>query len=234
MTAHPRFASFNFQDWIDRNRDSLKPPVSNKQLFDEKTGMIVMIVGGPNKRVDFHDDPVEEFFYQLKGAAVKYWYYDYSTITALGLPAASRNRTEYVEALTLGYEILEGINIFISPGLNQRIYADTVNIANQQRDSTGYNMNLGGSVTIGKRTSLDAAIGYTSQAYLSDGSTTTAGTFSLGGTWNGYEPLILRPAISRSINGSALTNYQNYVSTVIGVDWIYQVHCAWKMIGGLL
>jgi 3-hydroxyanthranilate 3,4-dioxygenase len=67
MTAHPRFAPFNFQDWIERNKDNLKPPVSNKQLFDEKTGMIVMIVGGPNKRVDFHDDPVQEFFYQLKG-----------------------------------------------------------------------------------------------------------------------------------------------------------------------
>ncbi len=67
MTAHPRFAAFNFQDWLERNKDNLKPPVSNKQTFDEKTGMIVMIVGGPNKRVDFHDDPVEEFFYQLKG-----------------------------------------------------------------------------------------------------------------------------------------------------------------------
>ena len=70
MTAHPRFAPFNFQDWIERNKGNLKPPVSNKQLFDEKTGMVVMIVGGPNKRVDFHDDPVEEFFYQLKGNMV--------------------------------------------------------------------------------------------------------------------------------------------------------------------
>lgn len=67
MTIHPRLKAFKFQDWIERNKGNLKPPVSNKQLFDEKTGMIVMIVGGPNKRVDFHDDPVEEFFYQLKG-----------------------------------------------------------------------------------------------------------------------------------------------------------------------
>ena len=173
------------------------------------------------------------FFYQVKAAAVKYWYYDYSTISSLGLPAASRNRTEYVEAVTLGYEIYEGVNVFVSPGLNQRIYADQVNSANQQRDSNGYNMNVGGSMTIGKRTSLDASIGYTSQSYYSDGSTTSAGTFNLGGTWNGYEPLILRPSISRSINESALTNYQNYVSTVLGVDWVYDVHYPWKMVGGL-
>ncbi len=67
MPSHPTFKPFNFDDWIERNKDQLKPPVANKQLFDEKTGMVVMIVGGPNTRVDFHDDPVEEFFYQLKG-----------------------------------------------------------------------------------------------------------------------------------------------------------------------
>lgn len=70
MTPHPNFKPFNFKSWIERNRSSLKPPVSNKQLFDEETGMIVMIVGGPNTRVDFHDDPVEEFFYQLQGDMV--------------------------------------------------------------------------------------------------------------------------------------------------------------------
>lgn len=67
MQPHPRFKPFNFTDWIERNREHLKPPVSNRQLFDDPTSMVVMIVGGPNLRVDFHDDPVEEFFYQLHG-----------------------------------------------------------------------------------------------------------------------------------------------------------------------
>lgn len=67
MSTHPTRSAFNFQRWIDENQEHLKPPVSNKQLFDTKTDMIVMIVGGPNVRVDFHDDPAEEFFYQLKG-----------------------------------------------------------------------------------------------------------------------------------------------------------------------
>ena len=68
MTA--RFKPFNFEAWIAENRHLLKPPVGNKQLFDTKTDMVVMIVGGPNQRVDFHDDPVEEFFYQLEGDMV--------------------------------------------------------------------------------------------------------------------------------------------------------------------
>lgn len=70
MTSHPRLKPFDFKGWIEEHQHLLKPPVGNKQLFDEKTDMVVMIVGGPNQRVDFHDDPVEEFFYQLKGNMV--------------------------------------------------------------------------------------------------------------------------------------------------------------------
>ncbi|BCL73722.1 3-hydroxyanthranilate 3,4-dioxygenase (plasmid) [Vibrio nigripulchritudo] len=66
MCSHPTFRPFNFENWVKENRDKLKPPVNNKLLHHD-SGMIVMVIGGPNTRVDFHDDPVEEWFYQVKG-----------------------------------------------------------------------------------------------------------------------------------------------------------------------
>lgn len=58
--------AFNFQRWIDDNRHLLKPPVGNKRVFRDSE-FIIMVVGGPNARKDYHVDPGEEFFYQLEG-----------------------------------------------------------------------------------------------------------------------------------------------------------------------
>lgn len=57
---------FNLMSWIDEHRAELTPPVANKQVWRE-ADMIVMIVGGGNERNDFHEDPREEFFFQIKG-----------------------------------------------------------------------------------------------------------------------------------------------------------------------
>ncbi len=58
---------FNLQQWINDNRDLLKPPVGNKNLYAEAGDYIVMIVGGPNARKDYHYNETEELFYQLEG-----------------------------------------------------------------------------------------------------------------------------------------------------------------------
>ncbi len=59
-------APFNLANWINQHRDELKPPVGNRRLFRDSE-FIIMVVGGPNSRKDFHLDPAEEFFYQLEG-----------------------------------------------------------------------------------------------------------------------------------------------------------------------
>ncbi len=57
---------FNLMSWIERHREVLKPPVCNRQVFRDSE-FIVMVVGGPNARTDFHHDEGPEIFYQVEG-----------------------------------------------------------------------------------------------------------------------------------------------------------------------
>ena len=60
-------APFNLYKWIEDNKELLKPPVGNKNLYVESGDYIVMVVGGPNARKDYHYNETEELFFQLKG-----------------------------------------------------------------------------------------------------------------------------------------------------------------------
>lgn len=62
-----KYRPFNFAQWIEKNRHLLKPPVGAKTLFEESGSFMIFVVGGPNKRRDFHYNETEEFFYQLEG-----------------------------------------------------------------------------------------------------------------------------------------------------------------------
>lgn len=58
---------FNLKQWIEEHRHLLKPPVGNQQIYKANEDFIVMVVGGPNSRKDFHYNRGEELFYQLEG-----------------------------------------------------------------------------------------------------------------------------------------------------------------------
>lgn len=62
----PIMPPINLLSWVEQHREHLKPPVCNKLVFEEN-GFFIMVVGGPNRRKDFHVDEGPEFFYQIEG-----------------------------------------------------------------------------------------------------------------------------------------------------------------------
>ena len=59
----------HFKQWIEEHRHLLKPPVGNKVVWKD-ADVIVMVVGGPNSRTDYHYNETPEFFYQIEGDIV--------------------------------------------------------------------------------------------------------------------------------------------------------------------
>ena len=63
-----QLGALNLHSWIETNRHLLKPPVGNQVIWN--SNFMVMVVGGPNQRTDFHVNPGEELFYQVEGDIV--------------------------------------------------------------------------------------------------------------------------------------------------------------------
>jgi 3-hydroxyanthranilate 3,4-dioxygenase len=55
----------NTDVWIEENKDEFRPPVCNKLMHNSQ--LMIMFVGGPNQREDYHIEEGEELFYQIKG-----------------------------------------------------------------------------------------------------------------------------------------------------------------------
>jgi 3-hydroxyanthranilate 3,4-dioxygenase len=58
----------NLQGWIAEHRHLLRPPVGNACVYNGQ--FLVMVVGGPNARTDYHVNPGEELFFQVEGDIV--------------------------------------------------------------------------------------------------------------------------------------------------------------------
>ena len=171
-------------------------------------------------------------FYQASATLTRFSYQDFSAPNPSTLPGNSRDRTEYGENLRGGYEIREGWDIWAQGAVNQRRYLQQINAVNQQRDSNGWTVTGGSTIDLGGISKLEGFAGYSQQTYLNPGLTTPAFVFGLAGVWNGYEPLVVRPFIIRSINETAYSNYQDYLSTTIGAEFVYTVKTNWTVNAG--
>lgn len=173
-------------------------------------------------------------YYQLIARATRFWHYDYSTITSLGLPGSSRNRWEYAESAKIGYQLFEDLDIFLAPAMSQVRYIEKINVDGQARDSDGLSIGIGATWRINPISALDGNIGYQLSNSQGGLGSTSAWAFGLSGTYTGYAPLTLRPYISRSISETALSQYKNYISTIYAIDYTYIIHDAWTLAGGFL
>ena len=171
-------------------------------------------------------------FYQANASATGLRYSDYSQLNTNALPAGSRDRNLFGESLRTGYELRDGFDVWVQGALNQRRYLQNVNVAGQQRDSDGWTVTGGSTLDLGGASKLEGFVGYSQQNYSSAGVTTGAVVFGLAGTWNGYQPLTVRPFVVRSINETVYTNYQDYVSTTFGAEFDYTIHSDWQLNAG--
>jgi 3-hydroxyanthranilate 3,4-dioxygenase len=64
--SFPIVSTVHLKQWIEENRHLLKPPVGNKMVWKDGA-FIVMVVGGPNSRKDYHYNETPEFYYQVEG-----------------------------------------------------------------------------------------------------------------------------------------------------------------------
>ena len=164
------------------------------------------------------------------GSATRAWFTDHSVITTSSLDAQNRNRNAYEEHVRLGYDLSEDVTLFILPSITQTRYDLNPDTLGQSRDSNTGAMNFGASWIINPTSTLSGSVGYA----VSSGAlgSTSAYTFGLAGTWNGYAPLSLRPSLTRGISETALSAYRNTISTTLGIEYAYQLSEEFALVGG--
>jgi len=162
---------------------------------------------------------------RFDGRMDNYTYLNNPQSTAQGfIPNSDRDRTEFREALRIGWEFSPGYQIWARGGLNQRSYATVPDSLGQNRNSNGWETLGGITVDFGGITSLEAFVGYMQQNYVSGQfQNISVPTFGLTGYWNPERYLWFKPFIRRTVDDSSLSNAASYLNTAFGLDVTYDV-----------
>ena len=145
----------------------------------------------------------------------------------------NRNRNEFTESLRVGYEFVEGTELWVQGGLNQRLYDTRIDNTGFERSSSGWDVVIGATVDLGGITQLEGFAGFRSQDYrdvrLSD---IRGAIFGLSGTWNPYQPLFIKPYVRRTIEETNVAGYSGYWSTLAGVNVDYRFRPNIRVVAG--
>ena len=60
-------STYHLKRWVEENKHLLSPPYKTNRMIVHQKDFMVMILHGPNTRLDFHIEPGDEFFYQIYG-----------------------------------------------------------------------------------------------------------------------------------------------------------------------
>jgi hypothetical protein len=155
---------------------------------------------------------------------------NYSFVNSGPGPAAGvisnfdRDRTEWREALRVGYDFSPGYQVWARGSLNQRNYNNTVDSQGFTHNSSGYDIVGGVAVDLGGITSFEAFAGYIHQDYRDPRYPVVQGVaFGLTGYWNPIRELFVKPFVRRTIEDSALLGTSAYLNTAAGLDVDYRV-----------
>ncbi|HYC64058.1 MAG TPA: outer membrane beta-barrel protein, partial [Reyranellaceae bacterium] len=162
---------------------------------------------------------------RLEARVDDYTYYDNGLGLFFGvIPNNERNHTQFREALRIGYEYLDGFEVWARAGANQRRYKVGVDSAGFTRHSSGWDMVIGASFDLGGITFLEGFVGYMRQNYEDARfRALEALLFGLTGYWNPRRDLWVRPFVRRTVDKTAYVGESGYLNTSFGIEASYNV-----------
>lgn len=140
------------------------------------------------------------------------------------VPNSDRNRTELRESLRLGYEFLDGYEVWTRGSLNQRMYQTPVDATGFARNSNGWDVVGGITLNLGGLTTAEAFAGYLQQNYVNQGTPPLQGPqFGLLAYWNPQKELWIKPYVRRTVNEAAYVGDSGYLNTAMGFNANYNL-----------
>lgn len=158
---------------------------------------------------------------QFTADVVDYDFSDNLTLSGSTTNNDDRDRTDLKGTLKVSYEVKKGYDAYVKTIVNEKDYDDATDDAGVNRDSDGYNAQMGLAIDLSKLIRADFAAGYMSQDY-DDNRLKTASGWSGNMSLNWFvTPLTtLRSSVKRGIQETTTTGASSIVGTkyAVGVD----------------